>query len=167
VYSEPAGRFQRVKSGRRLLKFGAKINSVEIDIANSIEHELAKFVCVWLIRKGFLANNLPKIYKEWNLACDGELIFSYIPEIIKKYGQKFKRKWQIPQVVTEARFKKIEYVKSTGKTKGADVFDFAPRADIWILDKGAFDTPPNFQGETVEIETNKKIKKKGAIVVYV
>jgi len=120
-----------------------KVNAVEIDINNSIEHELGKFICVWLIRKGVPRDLLPEYFK--NAKIGGYDVQDIAIGLAEGDGQKFNRKWQVPQVVTEARFK----VKSTWLQRR--------RADIFILDTG----------EIVEIETNKKIKKKGAITVYV
>lgn len=130
--------------------FRPKINAVEIDINNSIKHELGKVICFWFLRKGVLPEMIQSFF---NVAEDYK--FDNINEVFEElklyasyYGQKFKRKWQVPQVVTEARFKElIPWGKGLHRR----------RADIFILDTG----------EIVEIETNKKIKKKGAIVVYV
>jgi len=49
--------------------FRPKINAVEIDINNSVEHELAKFICVWLIRKGVNTDRLQTFFdkNEWGL----------------------------------------------------------------------------------------------------
>jgi len=114
-----------------------KVNALEIDINNSLKHEFAKFLCVWLIRKGVEADNLPKIIKNHFFTKMDSL---GIKGDISRYMTRFKHKWEVPEVVTEARFK-------DGKRRG----------DIFILDTG----------EIVEIETNHKIKKKGAITIYI
>jgi len=91
-----------------------KINAVEVDINNSFVHELAKFLAVWLIRKGFPPEDLPSMLN--NLSEYKSLITGFL-SLSEPPKQKIPR-WKIPQVVTEARFK-------NGK-----------RADIYILDTG-------------------------------
>ena len=121
-------------------QFRPKYNALEVDIGNSIEHEMAKFICVELIRNGVEAKQIPTLrirgFNFWK--------FSPIPMAIewavKEHGQKFKHEWERPVIITECRFK-------GGKR----------RADIFILDTG----------ECVEIETNHKVKKDDSIVVYI
>ena len=115
-----------------------KINAVEIDINNSFKHEFAKFLCVYLLRKGYdpfeLQDLIPKILKK---KCQ-----ALLREISRLTRRKYpfpKVKIEYPDVVTEARFKNRR------------------RADIFILDTG----------KIIEIETNKKVKKKGAITIYI
>lgn len=78
------------------IAYRPKINAVEVDIGNTFGHENAKFVCVWLIRKGIPASTLQDI-------IDARNSFE-MEKIIEEYGQKFKHKWEVPCVVTEARF---------------------------------------------------------------
>jgi len=131
-----------------------KVNAMEININNTFEHELAKLLCVWLIRDGFTLGQLQEIVPKWmknsKLSQQGNLFL----------GQDFKREWQRPQVVTEARFSKdltpmyggpinkrpLYYLDKFGnKLKNKS----RRRADIFILDTG----------EIVEIETGKSYKK--------
>lgn len=106
----------------RLLDTGyrPKINAVELNINNSIKHEAAKFYISWMIRKGVpIDSMLVTIYKgvathKLKRPRDIDLA-EYITD---NFGQKFSRKWQRPQIVTEARFSK------------------RLRADIFVLDTG-------------------------------
>jgi len=126
------------------MQFRPKYTALEIDIGNSIEHEMAKFICVWLIRNGVPTDLLQGSFK-WNKLTEGEVNWKSVPlqefaDRTKNLGQKFKHEWERPVIITEARFK-------GGKR----------RADIFILDTG----------ECIEIETNHKIKKEDSIVVYI
>jgi len=112
-------------------RYRPKINALEIDINNSYKHEKAKFDCIWAIRKGLPANLLPEMFKFRTCV--------FRNKFINKYRVKHKYKWQIPQVITEARFKNKR------------------RVDIFILDTG----------EMVEIETGKSKEKKGVITVRI
>ena len=149
-------------------QFRPKYNALEIDIGNSIEHEMAKFICVELIRNGVEAKQIPTLrirgFNFWK--------FSPIPMAIewavKEHGQKFKHEWERPVVITEARFKEFEKINNKEIEKYLEtrnikdiikenVKPIQRRADIFILDTG----------EKVEIETNHKIKKEGDNVVTV
>ena len=147
--------------------FRPKVNALEIDINNSPQHEMAKFLCVWLIRKGVPADILPKIFR-YNEDFEEETygdpigsileISSDIPMIVKKYGVKIKEKWRVPEVVTEARFRdKFERCDEHHKNGTYTAKARNRRADIFILDTG----------EIIEIETNHKIQKKDSITIYV
>jgi len=115
-----------------------KINAVEVDTNNSFKHEFSKFLSVFLLRAGYTADELSiLIPKIINRKCKA-LLKEMHYLVARKYP--FPRKKIIkPNVVTEARFKNKR------------------RADIFVLDTG----------EIVEIETNKKVKKKGAITIYI
>lgn len=136
--------------------FRPKINAVEVNINNSIEHELAKFICVWSLRIGFPASQLQYVITG---QFEGKTIF--LPIIL--LGQKFKHEWERPQVVTEARFKKTrwdvgnKYYPDLDKAGNLKIGTIQRRADIFILDTG----------EIVEIETNPKIEKEGDNVITV
>jgi len=91
-----------------------KLNAVEVDINNNIEHETTKFLCVYMIRKGVPATTLPKYFQNMSKYK--------VREFIDCFGEKFKEEWRRPVIITEARFKKF-----SGKTR---------RADIFILDTG-------------------------------
>lgn len=84
------------------LAFRPKINALEVDIGNSLRHEMAKMICVFLIRKGVPCNLLPEYFtrfkKNW-----------YDPTVAKcfalEFGQTFQKTDYRPSIVTEARFK--------------------------------------------------------------
>lgn len=145
--------------------FRPKINAVEIDINNSSNHEFAKFMCVWLIRKGCPANTLSEIFEEgWDE--EGVLTADFDCE-----DYEIKHEWERPQVVTEARFgvqvilKDISREQYENKHNQKEILKhikeatekMTRRADIFILDTG----------EIVEIETNKKVKKEGDNVITI
>lgn len=121
--------------------FRPKYNAVELDINNSIEHELAKFMCVWLIRNGVSAIELQDIFDTFKLTKQNYFVIpSRLFMEMKEDCDGFKYQWERPVVITEARFK--------GNLR---------RTDIYILDTG----------EKVEIETNHKVKKEDSITVYI
>jgi hypothetical protein len=99
----------RMENFKKLdIAYRPKINTVEVNVNNTIEHELAKFYCVWLIRKGIPAYELQTWFDT-----------SYL-EFNKRYKTtgNFKHEWERPQCITEARMK-----------DGA-------RWDIFVLDSG-------------------------------
>ena len=123
-----------------------KRNAVEVDVNNSFAHELAKFVSVWLIRHGVLPEYLQDIFAKdfithfGNFAIDvWQSFVKTVDSVVDNFGLKYDADWKRPEIVTEARLK-------NGR-----------RADIFVLDTG----------EIVEIETNKKVKKEGAITIYI
>jgi sugar diacid utilization regulator len=122
---------------------------VEVDINNSLEHELVKFLCVFAIRKGIEAQSLQKI-------IDKSKNTERLNSMIDTYKGYFKHDWMRPVVITEARFKKSEQKDFCYNLK-TPMKKQTRRADIFILDTG----------EKVEIETNHKIKKEDSITVYV
>jgi len=144
------------------------INRLEFSFSNdpdkseSIEHKLAKSICYILLRNGVLAEVLPKLNSDlWDDLEFGEIDTGLIREEIRNHGQKFKKEWERPVVVTEARFKPIQKGACSFGEKmfqiigGTDII--TRRADLFILDTG----------ECVEIETDHKIKKENAITVYI
>lgn len=128
------------------MPFRPKVNNVEIDINNSIEHELLKAISVILIRNGVEVDNLPHVLSAdlffegidcWGMDTSASLqnhvsctIATLMRNIIKKYGHKFKNKWEVPDVVTEARMK-------NGR-----------RIDVYVLNNG----------KSLEIECGKRTK---------
>ena len=121
--------------------FRPKYNAVEVNINNSIEHELSKFMCVWLIRNGVSANELQDIFDTFKLTKQEYFVIpARLFKEMKDDCDGFKYQWERPVIITEARFK--------GNLK---------RVDIYILDTG----------EKVEIETNHKINKEDSITVYI
>jgi len=153
-------------------QFRPKYNALEIDIGNSIEHETAKFLGVWLIRKGVPTDLLQSSFK-WDKLTEGEVDWKSVPveefaQLTKNLGHKFKHEWERPIVITEARFKEFEKINNKEIEKYLEtrnikdiikenVKPIQRRADIFILDTG----------ECIEIETNHKIKKEDSIVVYI
>ena len=101
------------------------LNHFEYDSGNSIEHEMAKFVCFVLLRNGVEARVLPKLAEDWDNwnkeSYRGRIdVFGLLCDEIKKcqlkqYGQKFKEEWRRPMVITEARFK-ASYTPRKSKT---------------------------------------------------
>ena len=94
--------------------FRPKINAVEINVGNSINHELTKFLCVWLIRNGVPVYELETFLKkpqiiperiiERGIGLIGELMDN-VQDITDLYGQKYKHEWERPNVVTESIMK--------------------------------------------------------------
>jgi len=137
------------------------INRIEIDIGNTPAHELTKCLMFILLRNGVPTDCLTKekALKEGHTTS----------EIIKEYGFEYKKPWQRPVVVTEARFKSGYYALfELGKEKPAEYISEdmkkrrktkpkTRRADLFVLDTG----------EKVEIETNHKLKKPDSITVYI
>lgn len=139
-------------------------NRIEIDIGNSIEHELAKCICFILLRNGVI----PEVCKqkiEHLIQTDEDISFYQLEKTIEEYGQKYKKEWQRPVIVSEARLKPKVILTNVYDTKEEVLSNPYPlnekkiqrRADLFVLDTG----------EIVEIETNKKVKKNGAITVYI
>jgi hypothetical protein len=138
-----------------------KKNAMEIDINNSIEHEIAKFFCVWLIRKGLPAEQLPEIFEnDWD---DGILATDFDCD-----DSEIKESWRRPVVVTEARFKPANVISAYHSDKHKSqkqilkemtevTQKLTRRTDIFILDTG----------QCVEIETDKTIEKENAITVRI
>jgi len=118
--------FQRLD----LQTFRPKINAIELDIGNTLRHELSKVIVVWFIRHGYSASSIPPMFGFGGITEK----LRELENIVKTPNTGFTT-WQVPQIVTEARFK-------GGKR----------RADVFILDTG----------EIVEIETNRAIHKSDA-----
>jgi hypothetical protein len=131
--------------------YRSNLNRIEYNPSESIEHFLTKSICFILLRNGVSTEWLQRIINETYFATDilrmnvksNELPI-LITQSLRYYRQKFKHEWQRPQVVTEARFK--DKCPKSGR-----------RVDIFILDTG----------EIVEIETDPKVKKEGAITVRI
>jgi hypothetical protein len=87
-----------------------KLNCLEIDVNNSLRHELAKFVCMWLVRNGVGAEELQKYFRDrrWEEAS------KKLSSLLRQTGSTTHR----PKIVSEARFK-------DGR-----------RVDIFVLDTG-------------------------------
>jgi hypothetical protein len=95
------------------LAYRPKTNVLEIDINNTLAHELAKCVCFYLLRKGIPANLLPEFFKQkdWHNPSN-----SYM--FVIQNGSVYKRTYLRPHIVVEARFKE------------------GRRADLFCLDSG-------------------------------
>lgn len=128
-----------------------KINAVEVDINNSIEHELAKFICVWLIRNGVPINQLLEFPFSKLVSPTKNEPRIELKSFIKNNSRKFKHEWERPCIVTEARFDDLCYNLKLKWEKQQR------RADIFVLDTGV----------VVEIETGKSYDKEGAITVRI
>ena len=131
------------------------------DKSESIEHKLAKTICFILLKNGVPAEQLPSL--EFN---DFLYTGSYLASVyntILMYGthHMLNKDWERPIIVTEARFKPIQKGANSFGEKMFQVLSgddiIIRRADLFILDTG----------EIVEIETDHKIKKAGAITVYI
>jgi len=116
--------------------FRPKKNAVELDINNSMEHNLALTICQILIRKGFPASQL-------QVVIDKIFFKGAIPKPIALLETKFEHEWERPQIITEARFKKEFSVRSK-----------QDKVDIFILDTG----------ERICIETGKSYEKEKDVI---
>lgn len=110
-----------------LQSYRPKINAIELDIGNTLRHEMSKVIVVWLIRHGYAASSIPQLFGFGGIT---EKLHE-LEKVVKTPEPGFTH-WQVPQVVTEARF-------IGGKR----------RADVFILDTG----------EVIEVETNRKVRK--------
>lgn len=112
--------------------------------SESIGHKLGKTIGFIFLRAGIEAEQLQSFFNDpwWQ-------DLKMIEWFIEKFGQKFKHWWKRPHVVTEAEFT-TQAINYWGKK-------IDRRADLFLLDNG----------KIVEIETNHKIKKEGAITVYI
>lgn len=153
--------------------YRSNLNRFEYDAGNSIEHEMAKFICFVMLRNGVSAEI---ISNQFHIQNKNYLNFSGLTKwTIKEFGQKFKQSWRRPWIVTEARFKETQEdillesskvvkglyrgekpVKAINKVIKARA-TIKRRADLFVVDTG----------EIVEIETNPKVTKKGVITVRI
>lgn len=84
------------------------INRIEIDIGNSIEHEIAKCICFILLRNGVPAEQLPHLVPGRICGAENPEEYSayWIERMVEEYGIAHGLKeWQRPVIVSEARFK--------------------------------------------------------------
>jgi len=105
----------RMSHYRRLdQSFRPKRNAIELDIGNTLRHEITKLILVWLIRKGYPISEACRIF---NVKARDTVIG--IGNALKEDSMIGLSGWQVPEVITEARLE-------GGKR----------RADILVLDTG-------------------------------
>jgi hypothetical protein len=92
---------RRMKNYNKLdLSCKPKLNVLEIDYCNSIQHEMAKMIAYYLLKKGVLPEMLPEYFlkKEW-WNPHNAYMFSVM------HGCTFRKPYHRPFLVTEARLK--------------------------------------------------------------
>lgn len=108
------------------MAYNPHINCTPVNTNQSYSHYYVGCVVDWMLAKGVPANVLPDFWEEDNR--------DDIESFIKKHGQRFRHKWERPQIVSEAIFstklRADRFVLDTG-----EIIEIAESEDQSSLDK--------------------------------
>ena len=108
------------------MAYSHNVNSTPINTNQSFSHYYVGCLVDWMLAKGVPANVLPDFWKKDNQ--------DDIHSFIKKHGQRFRNKWERPQVIAEAHFgvklRADRFILDTG-----EIIEIADSEDQASLDR--------------------------------